>query len=333
MSAQLPRPSASPGAAPGRTVIRGKIAMATQRQRERAFLLANVDKSREPVIDKSRDMISRAAPATPSSVERANRQLHRSQMRQVNIPLQASTLSPILDLPESIAELPPTVVGLPPTDADPIDQDITLPPTVERISRDEQHEAGGGDGLGLGFAQDLAPSMLSTSPAASHHGQALDDNHDPFFRCAANRLCRSMGDQTSQFLNCINCNQLAHLFCAEYLIGQTPVDDETSYITVKDFSKEGKARWRKTLSNEKDNIAFCILCSAKIKAVKVSAEAQKLAKRKSGNLVVNSTPKKKVKSTKATTAIIRELRRVAAIQARYIYSQKWRNQKQICGMR
>ncbi len=62
MSAQLPRPSASPGAAPGRTVIRGKIAMATQRQRERAFLLANVDKYRgETVCDKSRDMISRAA--------------------------------------------------------------------------------------------------------------------------------------------------------------------------------------------------------------------------------------------------------------------------------
>ena len=48
MLAQLPRPSASPGAAPGRTVFRGKIAMATQRARERAFLLAQVDKSREP---------------------------------------------------------------------------------------------------------------------------------------------------------------------------------------------------------------------------------------------------------------------------------------------
>ena len=144
MSGQLPRPSASPGAAPGRTVIRGKIAMATQRQRERAFLLANVDKSREPVIDKSRDMISRAAPATPSSVERANRQLHRSQMKQLNSPLHASTLSPILDLPESTTPLPIAVVGLPPIDA-PTDEDIVvLPPTVERNSRDAPHEAGGG---------------------------------------------------------------------------------------------------------------------------------------------------------------------------------------------
>ncbi len=120
--------------------------------------------------------------------------------------------------------------------------------------------------------------MPSSTPAKSHHGQALNDNNDPFYRCAANRLCRSMGNQTSQLLTCINCNQPAHLFCAEYLIGQTPVVDDTSYITVKDFSKEGKARWRKTLSNEKDNIVFCILCSAKIKAVKVSAKAQKLAK-------------------------------------------------------
>ena len=155
MSAQLPRPSAPPGAAPGRSVFRSKIAIATQRQRERAFLLAQVDKSREPVIDKSRDMISRAAPATPSSVERANRQLHRSQMKQVNIPLHASTLSPILDLPESITKLPLTVVALPttddPTDEDSTDEDIALPPTVERVSRDEQHEAGGGGWFGTRF--------------------------------------------------------------------------------------------------------------------------------------------------------------------------------------
>jgi hypothetical protein len=103
-----------------------------------------------------------------------------------------------------------------------------------------------------------------------------------------------MGDQTSQFLMCINCNQPVHLFCAEYLIGQTPVNKDTSlYITVQDFTKEGKARWRKTSSSDKDNITFCILCLAKIKAVKVSVEAQKLAKRKPGNLAVKPAPKKK----------------------------------------
>ena len=131
-----------------------------------------------------------------------------------------------------------------------------------------------------------------------------------------------MGDQTSQFLMCINCNETVHLFCAEYLIEQTPVDEDTLlYITVQDFTKEGKARWRKTLSDEKDNVAYCILCSAKMKAVKVSTEAKKLAKRQSGSLS-KQPPKKKKKSTKAPTVIIRELRRVAAFQAQlYIFTK------------
>ena len=94
-------------------------------------MLAQVDKSCEPAIDKSRD-ISRAALATPSSIECVHRLLQHSLMKQVNVPLCASTLSPILDLPESITKLPPTVVALPPTD-----EDIALPPTVERLSRDD----------------------------------------------------------------------------------------------------------------------------------------------------------------------------------------------------
>ncbi len=78
------------------------------------------------------------------------------------------------------------------------------------------------------------------------------------------------------------------------------------------------------MPNNKDNIVFCILCLAKIKAVKVSAEAQKLAKRKSGNLIVKPAPKpkKKLKSTKAPNTIIRELRCLAAFQAQlYIFTK------------
>ena len=72
---------------------------------------------------------------------------------------------------------------------------------------------------------------------------------------------------------CINCNEPVHLFCAEYLIDQMPVAEETSYISVKGFTKEGKARWKKTSSADKDDVAFCILCSAKMKAVKILVEA------------------------------------------------------------
>jgi hypothetical protein len=93
------------------------------------------------------------------------------------------------------------------------------------------------------------------------------------------------------------------------------------YITVHDFTKEWKARWSKTSSDEKDHVAFCILCLAKIKAFKVSAEAQKLAKRQSSNSG-KSAPKKKMKSTKASSMIICELRCLAAFQAQlYIFTK------------
>ncbi len=93
MPAQLPRPSASAGAAmSGRAASRGKLAEASQRQLERAMLLARVDKSREPAVDKTRAS-NRAAPAMPSSVERAHRLLQRSAMKQVNVPLGARTMN------------------------------------------------------------------------------------------------------------------------------------------------------------------------------------------------------------------------------------------------
>ena len=54
MSAPLPRPSASSRAGTtGRIAARGKIAAATQRQKEREKLLAVVARSREPANDKA----------------------------------------------------------------------------------------------------------------------------------------------------------------------------------------------------------------------------------------------------------------------------------------
>ena len=94
MSSQLPRPSAIAGYASGRAVVCGKLSIASQRQREQAKLLAHVDKSREPTIDKTRGF-NRAGPATPSSVERAHRLLQRSAMKQPpDVPLRARTMSP-----------------------------------------------------------------------------------------------------------------------------------------------------------------------------------------------------------------------------------------------
>jgi hypothetical protein len=63
-----------------------------------------------------------------------------------------------------------------------------------------------------------------------------------------------------------------------------------------------------------------------MKAVKVSVEAKKLAKRQLASSG-KSAPKKNMKSTKATTGIIRELRRLAAFQAQLYIFRKLRRQK------
>ena len=119
---------------------------------------------------------------------------------------------------------------------------------------------------------------------------------------------------------CFNCNEPVYLFCAEYLLEQKPVNKDTLYITLQDFTKEGMAGWKKTLLDKKDNVAFCIFCLAKMKAVKVSAAANKLAKHQPTSS--GKAPKKKMKSTKATTGIICELRCLAAFQAQlYIFTK------------
>ena len=69
----------------------------------------------------------------------------------------------------------------------------------------------------------------------------LDKIDDPFFLCTANRLRRSVGNETLQMLNCINCNISTHLFCTEYLQFQNPVE-ELHVIALKDLTKEGKLR-------------------------------------------------------------------------------------------
>ena len=102
------------------------------------MLLAHVDKSCEPTIDRTR-AFNCAAPATPSSVECAHCLLQHSAMKQLDVPLLcAQTMSPVLELPATIPEIPTTVervaslvVELPATIP-------KLPPPFERVLG-EQH--------------------------------------------------------------------------------------------------------------------------------------------------------------------------------------------------
>ena len=108
MSPPLPRPSVSSraGTPTGRTAARGsKIAAANQRKREREKLLAVVARSREPTAsDKAHAHQHRAAPSTPSSVDRASCLSHRSAEKLKQQPVIASVSSvfvatPLPDLP------------------------------------------------------------------------------------------------------------------------------------------------------------------------------------------------------------------------------------------
>ena len=99
MSAPLPHPSASSGnGTSGHATARGKIALASQWKNECEKLLAVVAKPREPAIAKTRAH-KHTAPATPSSVEHANRLYQRSAERMLNQPAIASVSTvPITEL-------------------------------------------------------------------------------------------------------------------------------------------------------------------------------------------------------------------------------------------
>ena len=85
MSAQLPRP--------------GKLALASQRQHQRARLLAGVDASRAPIVPSR--VHHGSAPSTPSSADRANRAYQRSAKKlllQSVATAAEKTLSPINEI-------------------------------------------------------------------------------------------------------------------------------------------------------------------------------------------------------------------------------------------
>ena len=122
----------------------------------------------------------------------------------------------------------------------------------------------------------------------------LDKIDDPFFRCTANRLCQSVGDETSQILICINCNISAHLFWAEYLQFQNPVE-ELHVIALEDLSKEGKSRWKKTPVIEKNDVVFAFFVRQKSKQLRFSHMQQSLWRRRA------SARRRKILNTNRST--------------------------------
>ena len=71
----------------------------------------------------------------PFSIKCAHRLLHCSAMKQVDVSLRVSNMSPILELPSMILELPTTVKGVASSE---------IPPTVKQVAGGEQHVVGWG---------------------------------------------------------------------------------------------------------------------------------------------------------------------------------------------
>jgi hypothetical protein len=86
--------------------------------------------------------------------------------------------------------------------------------------------------------------------------------------CYTLQLCCTPNATNEELVICINCNCQAHKICTKQLSFQQPVDDDF-VITLKDFSKMGKERLKKTPVSEKQDVVFCLLCKAQILQVKV----------------------------------------------------------------
>ena len=136
-------------------------------------------------------------------------------------------------------------------------------------------------------------------------GFCRDCGQRPDYVCTAGQLCQSVGNHTLLRSPCINCDTLAHHFCAEYWHEQNPVEPHL-VITIKDLSKGGKQRLKNTPSAQKCNVMFCALCESRWKAIKVSAAAKIAAKNKSKRPLdkSSSTPsgqRAPIKKKKAST--------------------------------
>ena len=225
-----------------------------------------------------------AAPATPSSVDRASRLSYRSVKKLRKQSVIASISSVIIATPI------PKLLSIPEHGTDKgegcgekvLDLEVLAESeektTIAPAEQDETEDTGETTVVEsnlprLEYSVCLT-SMLDREVVVAAAEMAVND---PDYVCAATHLCRSVGDHTSLMSPCINCNQNAHHFCAEYLSELNPVE-EYLVITIKDLSKEGKLRFKQTPSAKKCDIMFCILCESRWKALKVSAAAKIVSK-------------------------------------------------------
>jgi hypothetical protein len=102
-------------------------------------------------------------------------------------------------------------------------------------------------------------------------------------------------------------------------------------ITVKDFMKEGKICCKKTPTEQKSDVMFCILCQGQWKVITIFVQAKLLAKVTNKKMKSSSggecAPRKKAKSSNCQSFVS------CAELLHFTHSctslQKWRRLKQI----
>jgi hypothetical protein len=135
-----------------------------------------------------------------------------------------------------------------------------------------------------------------------------DDEEVVKSTCAASQFCLDLYNDTDNYRYCLNCNVEAHLICTEQMDFQTPALDKF-VIDHHDFSFGGKERYRKTPHAHRHQVAFCLLCKARMLQKKMHPT------KKLGGI---SAPCKKKGKIEPPAVLLRNLRKLAAYHCQTI---------------
>ena len=206
MSAQLPRPPPAGGC----LASRGKLSLAVQHQRERAMLLSDVDKSRQPAVDKHVRLVvqfRRCLLPSIAPIVYVNAVPRNYWGNQILHPLLLPLHLPLLLLMQFYS-------------------------CAAANSREGHRQRWGGTNSKLtrrwssrgdkcGWRdKQCCPSWtgprIGRLGLSTIHVQQRDGDWRSQFCLCGFKLCQSVGNQASIMSICINCNLSAHHFCANY---------------------------------------------------------------------------------------------------------------------
>ena len=169
----------------------------------------------------------------------------------------------------------------------------------------------------------LDPWEIGELEAHSLHQVAASpppDDKTSSDECHARQFCVSKSNDPNHFTLCIDCNGEVHMVCADLLFFQKPSKD--GFIPKKDLSQHAKMRLRKMSLAERESVYVCLLCQDRIVRQRTSLKDLKAVAKISTSTLSNDgttrTPKKKAKENCPSSAVLRNLRKLAAFHC-YVF--------------